>query len=209
MLGIKNIVVHPGYTEEFTYPSGRADFFRENIKFYKKLIPTAEKYGVTLCAENSAEGNMGTRYFLMTGKEMADFVSEINHPLVQCCFDVGHANMRDTSVYKDIVDIGEHLKAVHIQDNFGKYDEHIAPFFGTLDLDAVMQALIKIDYKGYFTFEADNMLKKSQWPHPTKASPEVTERRLEQPTLELRICAEKLLYEIGKHILSAYDCFEE
>lgn len=209
MLGIKNIVVHPGFTEKYTYPDGRNDFFRENKKFFEKLLPTAEKYNVTLCAENSAEANMGICYFLMTGQEMAAFAQYVDHPLIKCCFDVGHANMRDTSIYKDITDIGEHLKALHIQDNYGTYDEHMAPFFGTLDLDAVMQALLKIDFKGYFTFEADNMLGNSQWPHSMKADSKITERKLERPTLELKIEAERLLFNIGKHILTSYDCFEE
>lgn len=111
MLGIKNIVVHPGYCEEFTYPEGRAEFFAENKKFFEKLIPAMEKYNVNVCAENSAEGNMGRRYFIMTGKECADFANYINHPLMHVCYDVGHANMRDTSIYKELVDIGAHLKA--------------------------------------------------------------------------------------------------
>lgn len=209
ILGIKNIVVHPGYSEKFTYPDGRKVFFEENKKFYRKLIPAMEKYNVNVCIENSAENNMGSRYFFMTGAEMSDFANEVNHPLLHACFDVGHCNMRNTSVYKELLDVGKHLKAVHIQDNFGTYDEHIAPFFGTLDLDACMQALIKINYNGYFTFEAENMLYVSGWPHAKKQSPEVTSGRLGMPSLAIKKQAEALLYNIGKYILEQYSCFEE
>lgn len=209
-LGIKNIVVHPGYCEEFTYPDGRDEFFAANRKFYEKLIPAAEKYNVNVCAENSAEGNMGTRYFIMTGEECADFANYLNHPLFHVCFDVGHSNMRDTSIYKELSDVGSHLNAVHIQDNFGKCDEHIAPFLGTLDLDAVMQALIKINYSGYFTFEADNIFSMSRgFPHGVKNAPEVTNRRLAAPSFEIKKQAEALLYNIGKYVLEQYNCFEE
>lgn len=210
MLGIKNIVIHPGYCEEFTYPEGRRRFFEENRKFYEKLLPTAEKYNVTLCAENSAEGNMGVRYFLMTGEECADFANECKHPLLHICFDVGHSNMRDISIYRELTDVGEHLKAVHIQDNFGRHDEHMAPLAGTLDVDAVMQALKKINYGGYFTLESDNFFCANPgFPHGKKLSPEVTERKVTGASFEIKRQAEALLYNVGKYILEQYDCFEE
>lgn len=209
-LGIKNIVLHLGYCEEFTYPENRNEFFKANIDFCKKLVPTMEKYNVNVCVENSAEGNMGKKYFLMTGKEVADFADEFNHPLLHGCFDVGHSNMRNTSIYQELVDVGSHLKTVHIQDNFGQYDEHISPFLGTLDLDAVMQALIKINYSGYFTFEIDNMYTACPgFPFEKKFSPEVTERKLIKPSFEIKKQAVSLFYNIGKYILEQYDCFEE
>lgn len=208
-LGVRNIVLHAAFGEEYTYPEGREGFFRANRRFCESLFPTMEKYGVSVCMENSAEKNMGGRYFFMTGGEIADFVEWVGHPLLQGCMDVGHANMRDESVYKTLRELGPHLKALHIQDNFGVFDEHTAPFFGTLDLDGVMQALLDVGYDGYFTFEADNMLMTSGWPHPKKLSPEVTRRRLLMPPLELRRHAEGLLYHIGRYILEQYGCFEE
>ena len=73
-----------------------------------------------------------------------------------------------------------------------------------------MQGLKAIGYKGYFTFEADNMLLRSaRWPHVRRESPSVAERRLSDPPVELKRKAIALLYEIGRTILSAYDCFEE
>lgn len=208
-LGIPHMVIHPGYCDELTYPEGREEYVRRNIAFFEKLLPALEKHGVTACVENSAEANMGRRYFFMTGEEIADFCERMHHPLIEGCFDVGHANLRPVSLYRELVDLGGHLRALHIQDNDGSCDEHMAPLCGTLDVDAVMQALLKIGYDGYFTMEATNLLRSSEWPHPLKTAPEVTERRLARPSLELKRQAERLLYEIGKHILEQYDCFEE
>ncbi len=169
-LGIRNIVVHPGFTQELRYPQDRDEWFRRNRDFYLSLAPALEKWNVNALAENSAEGNMGNRYFLMTGAEMSDFADYVGHPLVHCNWDVGHANMRGTDQKEDIEAMGAHLLAVHIQDNFGTFDEHIAPFMGTLDIDAVMQGLLSIGYRGCFTFEADNMLlARARWPHPAAA----------------------------------------
>ncbi len=209
-LGIRNIVVHPGMTEELTYPGGRDGYFSRNRDFYRSLFPVMEKWGVNVLIENSAEANMGKRYFFMTGQEMRDFADFVGHPLLHCNWDIGHANIRGTDQREDIIAMGGHLRGLHIQDNFGACDEHIAPFMGTTDMDAVMQGLVEVGYKGYFTFETDNMLLCfGRWPHKRRQAPSVTERRLAAPPLEIRRKAAALLYEIGKSILSAYDCFEE
>ena len=141
-LGIPNIVVHPGMTTELTYPDGRDGYFSRNRDFYRSLFPAMEKWNVNVLIENSAEANMGTRYFFMTGQEMRDFADYVDHPLLHCNWDIGHANMRGTDQREDILAMGGHLRGLHIQDNFGACDEHIAPFMGTTDMDAVMQGLI-------------------------------------------------------------------
>ncbi len=209
-LGIPNIVVHPGMTTELTYPDGRDGYFSRNRDFYRSLFPAMEKWNVNVLIENSAEANMGTRYFFMTGQEMHDFADYVDHPLLHCNWDIGHANMRGTDQREDILAMGDHLRGLHIQDNFGACDEHIAPFMGTTDMDAVMQGLLAIGYKGYFTFETENMLLTyGRWPHKRREAPSVTERRLAAPPLDLRRKAAAFLYEIGRAILTAYDCFEE
>lgn len=96
------------------------------------------------------------------------------------------------------------MYALHIQDNLGTDDSHIAPFCGSLNLDAVMHGLMDINYKGYFTFEAGNILLPASCRRPFEK-----DQRLATAPLELRIKAENLLYEMGKYILEAYDCFEE
>ena len=209
-LGIPNIVVHPGMTTELTYPDGRDGYFSRNRDFYRSLFPAMEKWNVNVLIENSAEANMGTRYFFMTGQEMRDFADYVDHPLLHCNWDIGHANMRGTDQREDILAMGGHLRGLHIQDNFGACDEHIAPFMGTTDMDAVMQGLLESGYQGYFTFETENMLLSyGRWPHKRRQAPSVTDRRLAVPPLDLRRKAAAFLYEIGRSILSAYDCYEE
>ena len=80
-----------------------------------------------------------------------------------------------------------------------------------LDFDSIVQGLLDVKYDGYFTFEADNIiLSRSHFPHGgRKKSPSITDRRLALPPIEIKQKAISFLYEIGKSILSAYDCFEE
>ena len=82
-LGIPNTVIHSGYDSSVLYPQGRQAYFDKNRAFYQALLPYAERYGVQMLIENSCSANMGGRYFFMTGQEMADFIDEMDHPLLQ------------------------------------------------------------------------------------------------------------------------------
>lgn len=207
-LGVKNIVVHPGIG--YRYPQERDKWFEGNRDFYRKLFPTMEKYGINVLIENGAENNVGLQCDFMTAQDMVDFVEYINHPLIHICWDVGHANMRATNQHDDICIMGSELYALHIQDNFGEYDEHFAPFMGTLNLDAIMQGLLETGYQGYFTFEASNMLTNyGAWPHARQKFMGKMPSRLTTPSADLKRKAEALLYEIGKFTLTQYGCFEE
>lgn len=208
-LGIDRIVAHSACIPRYIYPQDREGYFAENRGFFRRLYPAMERYEVQLLIENSAEVNSGGRYFFMTGQEMRDFVDYCAHPLLKACWDTGHANLRNSNQYDDMLAIGDALAAVHIQDNFGECDQHIAPFMGTLDVDAVMHALMDVGYTGSFTFEADNMISKpNAWPIPRNAMYEGRGARAPGPTLHLKRKAVELLYEIGKSILEAYNCFE-
>ena len=209
-LGIPNIVVHPGCSRDYLYPEGMQGFWKENQKFFQKLYPAMERFNVNVLIENSATLNMKGKYFFFSGNEMADFLDQCNHPLLHACWDTGHANMDCRDQYQDILDLGSHLRAIHFADNFGVYDEHIAPYTGTLDIDAIMQGLLAINYPGYLTFECSNIVQKAgTWPHYRQENPQIKERRLQNPSLAVRYKAECLLYEIGKDVLSKYECFEE
>jgi sugar phosphate isomerase/epimerase len=100
--------------------------------------------------------------------------------------------------------LGDHVHALHIQDNMGDTDSHFAPFFGTVNLDAVMHGLLDIGYKGAFTFESDGILR-----NPALRRPFAKDSRLLRAPLGLRIEAEKFMYQIGRYALDAYGLLEE
>ena len=208
-LGIPNIVVHSGFSKTMRYPENREAYFRANRAYYERLFPAMERWNVNVLIENSAEKNMGSRFFFMTGREMADFLDWVGHPLLHACWDIGHANMRGANQHQEICALGNHLRAVHIQDNYGACDEHFAPMMGTVDMDAVMQGLQEVGFPGPFTFEAENLLTAAgSWPHARMQTEGISRRPLASPSLELRRKAERLLYEIGRYILTSYECFE-
>lgn len=110
---------------------------------------------MNLLCENSSLINVGTTeaYYTNTGADMREFVEYVNHPLFHACWDTGHGNM-EGGQYEHMIALGKELYAVHINDNRGTIDEHTLPYFGTLNMDEVMNGLIDCGFKGYFTLEA-------------------------------------------------------
>lgn len=203
VMGIPQTVVHfgarPGLTKE--------EFYKENLAFYRRLFPTMEKTGVNVLVENSPRKHAPPDcYCLSTGEEMVDFLRFVNHPLLHAVWDTGHGNT-DGSQYENIMALGRELYGLHVHDNNGWADEHSIPYFGTLSLDGLMHGLLDSGYQGYFTFEAINALEYKNGQAPRRKFE--GDRRLRHPTAELQMAAEKLLYAIGKHCLTAYDVFEE
>lgn len=203
MLGIKNTVVHQGGKRDIS----KEEWFYKNRDFYKLLFPAMEKNGVNVLIENSTTANMGNMYWTNTGADMLEFLKFADHPLLHACWDTGHANCEGPQ-YQDIVTLGKELYAIHYNDNHGKKDEHLIPFLGTLNHDEIINALIDINYEGYFTLECpSSLIKKNYWLGGRRDYPRDT--RLAEPQLFMQQHLEALSYDVAKHILSAYNLFEE
>lgn len=204
ILGIPNIVVHAGVAPNIS----KEETFEKNLEFMRLLFPIMEKTGVNLLVENDTGYFYKDSFCLCSGSDIKSFIEYVDHPLVHACWDTGHANIEGHQ-YQDIIDLGEHLYALHINDNGGKADEHTLPYQGTVSMDEVMQALIKINYKGYFTFESVNTLRNANCWYAEKRNRMKEDNRLLQPPLAIKEQMEKVLYNIGVHILEKYNVFEK
>ncbi len=197
ILGIPHTVIHAagcGMSE--------ADFRRRNIAFYRLFEADAEKYGVDMLTENSAEAwNPG--YFLRTGREMREFVEEAGIPRLHINWDTGHANVQGSDQYADITAMGSELRALHLQDNDGCADAHLMPMSGTTNFDDVLRGLIDSGYSGDFTFEGSNTLRRADsWPwFRRNVKPE---DKLASPPLALQQKQIALMREVGIWMLESY-----
>lgn len=199
-LGIPSIVVHSGYRKGLT----KEECFAENKKFFLEILDFADELGVNILVENFNKMSIDDLYWIDNAHDLADFIRFVNHPRLHAVWDVGHGNMQELAQNEAVSILGDELFALHVQDNDGENDFHMFPLLGTANIDSLMHGLIEIGYKGYFTFESSRIfLPKS------KKRPFDVDSRLEMPPLELKKKAESLLYEIGKFILTSYDCFEE
>jgi sugar phosphate isomerase/epimerase len=207
ILGIDRIVVHACADGKMT----KEEFYRYNSMFYREFFDLMEKYNITVMTENW--DNNVTHF--STGRELRDFIDYMEHPLLGACWDTAHGNIDGTArgigQYRNIVDIGDRLKGMHISDNFGDCHHHSWPFAGRINFDSIVQGLIDVNYDGFFTFEASyTLLHHNNPPHGRQAWSYRGEpvRKLLDPPIELKKQAVDLLYDIGKYILETYDCFE-
>ena len=197
---IKNLVVHSGYR----YGLSPEQTFEENKAFFTPLLERAEKYGVNILVENFNKMSREGLYWIDNAPDLLSMINCVNHPLFHAVWDVGHANMQEMPQDEALRMLGDHIFALHIQDNAGDKDSHLTPFLGSLNLDSVMNGLIDIGYNGYFTFEVGGVFVPS-----SKRRRYEKDTRLESAPIELRDAYEHYLYERGKCILEKYNCFEE
>lgn len=200
ILGIDHVVVHSGYEYALT----KEECFARNKEFYMQLLPLAEKLHVNILTENFNKMHKEGVYWVDNAPDLRALIDYVDHPYFHAVWDVGHANMQEMPQDEALRIVGKHVYALHVQDNMGDKDTHIFPLTGTLSLDALMNGLQDIGYNGYFTFEAPNLFLRGD-----KRRPFEKDQRLLNVPLELKIAAEKLLYEIGKCTLKTYGCFEE
>ena len=197
MLGIPHTVIHAAGCGR-----SEAEFRRRNIAFYRLFEEDAEKYGVDMLTENSAEA-WNPEYFLRTGREMREFVEEAGIRRLHLNWDTGHGNVQGCGQYDDIIAMGDELRALHIQDNDGYADAHLMPMSGTTSFDDVIRGLIDAGYRGDFTFEGSNTLRRANsWPwfrRNVKAGD-----RLAAPPLALQQKQIALMREMGIWMLESY-----
>jgi len=71
------------------------------------------------------------------------------------CLDFGHA-LLGGDVPDAVETAAEHLIATHVHDNHGREDEHLVPYFGSIDWDAALMTMQKIGYEATYMMELAN-----------------------------------------------------
>ena len=215
-LRIPRVVVHQQDIGGYPSRANRRLNLERNRAFFARLFPAMDQAGVQVLLENSCDRHaptpqQNTRHFPSTAAELLELADFIGHPLIGVCWDTGHGNIQGVDPYQSLVELGPALRAVHIADNYGDADSHVAPFQGTTNFDAVLQGLCDAGYAGCFTFEASQILRSGgAWPHVRREwqyrGAPVT--RLMDVPPPIRRQAVALLYQIGKHMLTEYGCFD-
>ena len=153
-LGAKWVVIHPmNLPHDPIYSTQKAK--EANLRYLAPLIEEAKKTGVGIAVENMVDFT-GHRRRYCGGDlyELLDLVDTINDPSVGVCLDTGHAHLSGINVADAVREIGARLKCTHINDNHGGFgDEHLFPYFGTLDWKSTCRALNEIGYEGDFSYE--------------------------------------------------------
>ena len=161
ILGAKTIIVHT-----IAVPRDVKDvsMWELNQRYYKTLIPFAEKAGICIAVENLYSYDDKRECFvgrLGSPGELNAFVKEVASPWVVACVDVGHASITGYEPEDFIAGMdGDILKAIHIHDGDYLGDRHTLPYLGRFHWNDVLTALKKVGFEGNLNFEIISYLNK-------------------------------------------------
>ena len=155
-LGTENLLVVPGAvhipwrTDYEPVPNDVCD--RRAREAVTKLLPTAEKLGVSMNIENIFFNG-----YLMTPGEMIAFCDSFQSDRLRVHFDTGNIMLFQFPEHWISI-LGSRIKNVHLKEFSKKGTDHSLESFrplldGTTDWPAVVEAFDKIGYRGYLTFE--------------------------------------------------------
>ena len=159
LIGCRKLVLHPFYAGPALWIMKGIDL-RRNLERFSRLIPVAKEYGVMLCLENVHSRSFTRR--LLKGacgdpETGARYVDELNRiageKLFAFCFDTGHAHACRVDIKQALHTLGGRVQALHIHDNDGVSDLHLAPYMGTVNWQSFAEGLQDIRYEGAISFE--------------------------------------------------------
>ncbi len=158
-LGCSQIVVHP-----IAFTGERERQLEWNLATYRELGKTAKDFGTRIGIENMW-GRSKAKTIIPNvasyGEDLAEMYDLLNDPdIFTVNLDVGHSGLVGDDAGHAIRVLGHRLGSLHIHDNDHVGDLHTIPFLGKLDWEDITNALKEVGYKGDFTLEADNFIKK-------------------------------------------------
>ena len=127
----------------------------------RKLCAAARERGLRVAIENMPSGELGASIV-----EIADLVRASGIGNLGVCVDTGHANMNKDLV-EGVAAAGDRLFALHVHDNDGVKDQHLAVFAGTADWEGFVGELARVAFKGCFMLETGYIFPREGNPAPS------------------------------------------
>ncbi len=148
-LGARRAVLHPSYMSGMgrNAPALYAGYARESLE---DAVDCAARLGIDLCLENLFP--QLTPFGAVEDWERCF----ARYPHLGFTLDVGHAHIGTdgmTRILDYIQRFSARLRHLHVSDNRGRRDEHLAVGDGKIDFPAVAAALNRIGYQGDMTLE--------------------------------------------------------
>lgn len=132
LIGSETVVLHSGY-DKWRYDHRVELWLGSSIKTWKPILREAEDRDIRIAIENIFEDEPGSLRMLMEAMDSPNF---------GVCFDTGHFNLFSNRPLDEWMDeIGEYIIELHIHDNDGTKDSHIAPGSGIFDFKTLFGRL--------------------------------------------------------------------
>lgn len=158
-LGANVVVVHP--IQYLNYRRNSQRLVEESLRYYRMLRPVAQEAGIKIALENMWQRDVNREVICPSicadPREFSAMVDELGTDVFTACLDVGHCGLTGWNASELVRGLGHNrLGALHVHDTDNFHDNHTLPGLGKVDWEDLCRALGEIDYKGNFTFEADN-----------------------------------------------------
>ena len=158
-LKIPHVVIHP--IHHLPYQGNEELLWNMNLEFYHRLLPYAREFQVKIALENMYQYDhrrgVITRDVFSNPEEYARFYDMLEPSDYLCCVDTGHCSITGEDPAKTLLTLNGRVKALHVNDNLFRTDDHIVPGHGLMDWESITKALATIDYSGDLTFEVINL----------------------------------------------------
>jgi len=153
----KNIVVHPGF-DNLRFQGFENVWFENSVLTWNTIIKDLPYKDISVVIENVFEENPFS---------LINLASKIDSKNFKICFDIGHFNVfGKITLSKWINSIKPYLAELHIHDNNGTTDEHMALGDGGINFKALFSLINNIGKDLIITIEAhskDNAIKSLEW----------------------------------------------
>lgn len=149
--GVKNMVLHCDISRNLP-DIPFENMFDENVKSLKVIAEHIKGRDICICLEN-----LHTSYpngLCDYADKILKIIDAVGSDRFGICLDTGHLNLSQGDQVEFIRTAGKYLRALHIADNRGIKDDHLAPYNGgNIDFVRVLRALYEVGYDGLFNLE--------------------------------------------------------
>jgi sugar phosphate isomerase/epimerase len=135
-------ILHPGLKPADEYLKKAKEYCFDNLTL---LYDYCKSYGIRIGIENTIDNML---------REPDDFYELYDETSIRfsIVFDGGHANLNN-NVKEFILKLGRYFLVIHVHNNNGNYDEHLAVDNGNIDWKFVIKEMNKINFNGYYVVE--------------------------------------------------------
>ena len=167
-VGCKNLVIH-GISPRpedigMTFDRGR----EMNMRLYESLIETLLTTNVTVCLENlfATVAHKITEGVCSDPHQAVEYIDTLNETagreVFGLCLDTGHITLLGKRFPYYVPIVNKRIKALHIHDNDGFFDRHLAPYTGVTNWGEFISSMKEIGYEGDLSFETFRQTKKEK-----------------------------------------------
>lgn len=148
-VGARIVVFHANFIGSLRNEDYRRGWHERNVHFWRKIADYAEGCGVMVAVENMWE---------FDPQIIGELLTEIDHPYLRACLDVGHAHLFSPVAFDTWLDVlGKWIIHTHLNNNAGIIDEHHGLSEGVLAYPTLLDKLRMLPHHPSFTLEMDSI----------------------------------------------------